>query len=146
MLIKFAKFLLVIGMLITTGVAQAADLKVTILVFSGYTNPSYIFPSDSIPQLVELFKKAYVDNTIPMDLPTTLQYHGIVVDNPGSLGDLPQRVFLYKGRIEVEKTGGGKEILVDKDRGVEELLFGKARELGIIGERVINFIETGEIN
>ena len=150
MFAKFTPGFLVLGIFVTVSVAQAlpneTDLKVTVMVFSGRTNPDYFFPSDSIPQLVESFKTVSVDEMATMmSIPTTLEYHGILVDNPSSLGNLPQRFLVNKGRIEVERAGV-KEILIDNDNGVEQLLLRTARELGVIDDKILTFIETGRLN
>ena len=149
MLAKFTKFFLIIGILIIASIARAlpgeTDLKVTIMVFSGHTNPSYFFPSDSIPQFVELFKTVSVDNKETMSVPTTLEYHGVLVNNPSGLGNLPERFFVNKGHIEAERQGV-RELLIDKDRKIEEFLVKKARELEVIDDKVLNFIVTGKLN
>lgn len=152
---KFIKFIIVV-LITTASFAQAASLgsengegtglNVTIFVFSGHTNPTYLLSGDSITQLVELFKTVQTESPPQgeMALPPMLEYNGILIDNPKNLGELPNRFRIFRERIEMESEEN-KQILTDSDKTVEKFLLKKALEKNVIDERILYFIETGEV-
>lgn len=123
--------------------ADKKGLKVTILLFSGRLDPTYVLEDrDVIDQLKTLLDKAPVNEKIEKRtvIPSILGYNGILVDNQGRISGFPSRLAVYKGNIEVKDER--KKFLIDEGGAVENLLIHQALRQGVIDEKALKFIES----
>lgn len=122
---------------------EKTSLKVTILIYSGRPNPTYLLEDKSamnrLKVLVneakpnERFEKATV-------IPSILGYNGITIDNPAKIPGFPAHIAVYRGNIEAQDEN--KRFLIDEGGAIESLLIDQALEKGVIDEGVLKFIKS----
>ena len=124
--------------------AEPTDgLQVTILIFSGRPNPTFVLTDKAVlTQLKTLFKTIPVNdkfraNTIA---PSILGYNGILVEAKGKMSKLPNRFLVYKENIEIEGIQQ-KTFLMDSNHVVENLLLNYALEQQILDQKMSDLIK-----
>ena len=125
------------------GMGEKKGLEVTILLFSGRPNPTYLLEDKNVlDQLKELLDKAKTNERFEKTTVITsiLGYNGIVVDNPAKIHGLPARIAVHKGNIEVKNES--KKFLIDENKAIENLLIEQALEKGVIDEKAVKFIKS----
>jgi hypothetical protein len=128
----------------TQGDAGMKGLKVTVLLFSGRPDPSYVIDDaaslDQVKKIFETSKETKFEKSTV--IPSILGYKGISVKNMGNIPGIPESFAVYKGTIEV----GAKEkkFFTDEGNALEKLLFDKAIERGVIEEKILKRIREGE--
>jgi hypothetical protein len=121
-------------------------LQVTILLYSGRTNPSFILDDEASINMMkdqvgsskgrEAFKKETV-------IPSILGYNGVVVENIDRMVEqFPVSLIIYKGIMEV--MNDGKKFLNDEGNKIENFLLNKAVEKKVIEENVLQKIIKGK--
>jgi hypothetical protein len=126
----------------TEEMSKDKGLKVTILLFSGRPNPVYLLEEEElIAEVKDLIGKAAVNKDIKEGtvIPSRLGYSGILVENQGKIPELPPRLAIYKGNIELRD----EQVKYLKDEGtLENFLLDKAVEKEVIDEKALKFIKT----
>jgi hypothetical protein len=128
----------------TQGAAEMKGLKVTVFLFSGRPDPSYVIDDaaslDQIKKIFETSKETRFEKSTV--IPSILGYKGIAAENTGNIPGIPQNFAVYKGTIEVGTKE--KKFLTDEGNALEKLLFDKAVERGVIEENILKRIKEGE--
>ncbi len=120
-------------------------LKVTVLLFSGRPDPTFLLEDEDIlNQLKDLLSKAKTNEKFEQAtvIPSILGYKGIVVDNPYSVAGFPSRFAIYKGNIEIKD--GETKFLIDEENKIEGLLLDRAIRKGVIDKRILKRMERRE--
>jgi len=123
---------------------EFAGLKVTVLLFSGRPDPSYIIDDaasiDRVKKMLEVAKEAKFEK--PTVTPSILGYKGIVVENARNVPGIPSRIAVYNGTIE---TGlERKKFLADESKTLENYLLDKAIESKVIDEKIVKRMKSEE--
>jgi hypothetical protein len=123
--------------------AQAAPgdkgLTARVLLYSGRPDPTFeITNADEIAQLRALFKQATPEQKAQGEsvIPSKLGYKGFIVENPGNVQDLPARLIVYGGALELGTEH--KRFLSDPGARVEAFLLDIAVQRGVIPENVLS--------
>jgi hypothetical protein len=117
---------------------QLKVVKVTVLLFSGRPDPVFeLTDVDQMRRLSALLKEAPREEkkTAESVIPSTLGYKGILVENMGGSADLPFRMAVYRGSIEVGTDR--KEFFADAGGRMESFLLQQAIDRGVIPEPVM---------
>jgi len=115
-------------------------LQVTVLVYSGRPNPSFVLEDSAS---LEHVRSALSSATEMRDfrggtvLPSILGYNGVVVANPSRLAGLPASIAIHREKIEVHD---GKTRFLTDGGALEAWLIDRAREKKLLGEREIAVI------
>ena len=91
-----------------TKVSPNAQLKVTVMIFSGRPNPVYyIKEQDAVNQFKSLFGKNKKNGGFMKDtvIPNQLGYSGIAVENLKDITELPKKFIVYNNDIELVDPG-----------------------------------------
>jgi hypothetical protein len=123
---------------------EGKGLKVTILLYSGRPDPTYIVnDKETIEQLRTLISAAKPNEKFEKYtvIPSILGYRGIIVDNPTKISGIPVFVAVYKGNMEVKDEG--RRFLIDEGSVVENLLLKTAIEKRVIEERMLGRMKKG---
>ncbi len=119
-------------------------LKVTILLYSGRPNPTYMLEDkDVIEKLKTLVGRAPAHEKYEKDtvIPSILGYNGVVVENKGmTVKELPAFLNIYKGNIEAQDVR--KKFLRDEGNEIEDLLINKALEKKVIDEKTLRIMKA----
>ena len=120
---------------------EKEGLIITILLYSGRPNPTYVLESKEAMELKDLLANARVNDKFEKTsvIPSILGYNGIVADNKGNISGFPLGFAVYGGNIETmdkEKTGNQKQFLVDEDGKVEDFLLDQAMKKNVMGESI----------
>lgn len=141
-------FVAIVLVVVATTVTPSAEfnegLQVTILIFSGRPNPTFILTDKAIlTQLKTLFKTIPVNDKFRATtiVPSILGYNGILVEAQGKISKLPNRFLVYKENIEIEGIQQ-KKILLDNDHVVEDLLLNYALEQEILDKKMSDLITS----
>lgn len=117
-------------------------LKVTILLFSGRPNPTYVLDdAESIAKLREMMGSAKANESFDKKTvqPGILGYNGIMVENLNmSVAEFPSSLMVYKGDVEVDEKR--KMFLMDEGNAIESFLIGKAREMKVLDDKAMQFM------
>ena len=128
----------------TQGEAGMKGLKVTVLLFSGRPDPSYVIDDaaslDQVKKIFETSKETKFEKSTV--IPSILGYKGITVQNTGNIAGIPQDFSVYKGTIEVGTKE--KKFFTDEGNALEKFLFDKAIERGVVEENILKRIREGE--
>lgn len=125
---------------------KTKGLRVTILVFSGRQNPSYVLDNSNVlKQLNALVGKAksnerFEGTTV---IPSMLGYSGIIVSNESRVPGFPAQIAVYKKDVEVKNEG--KKFLIDEGQAIESLLLDEAIKNGVIDKGIVEFIKSGKL-
>jgi hypothetical protein len=121
--------------------AQAGgQLKVTILIYSGQPNPSYtIDKPDDIAGLRALFQGSLAKGGAAKKFAPKFGYTGLYVENVGNAAGLPERFYVYNGRIYVPSLAQGA--LPDDNRSLEKMLFDMGAAEGKISPKMKKYIK-----
>ncbi|MBI5042519.1 MAG: hypothetical protein HZC10_01515 [Nitrospirae bacterium] len=145
-----AMIIIAISVMTLSGVISEAQdkeikkgLKVTILLFSGRPDPTYLLEDkDAIERLKILITAAKVNEKFEKTtvIPSILGYKGIIVDNQTKVPAIPAHLAVYKGNIEVKNER--KKILIDEGGAIEDLLLKQAIEKGVIDEKILKRMKS----
>lgn len=127
-------------------VREKICLKVTILLFSGRPDPTYLLEDkDLIEHLKTLIATAKINEKFEKTtvIPSILGYKGIFVDNPTQIAGLPAHFAVYKGNVEIKNEG--KKFLIDEGGVIENLLLQQAIEKGVIPKEVVKRIKISPV-
>jgi hypothetical protein len=131
-----------------TAEPEEEGLKVTVLLFSGRTNPSFVIPASEIgnkKMIRELFDTAKKNTKFRGQsvTPSKLGYNGLMIEKVGEVKDFPyQRAYIYKENIEIDGTlTEGKQFLLDGGRNIEDFLIQLATEKGALNARMLKHIK-----
>jgi len=122
---------------------EQKGLRVTILIFSGRPDPTYILDDkDSIKRLGTLISAAKANDKFEKStvIPSVLGYKGIVMDNEAKIPGIPAFVAVYKGDMEIKDEG--IRFLADEGGAVENLLLNIGIEKGLIDEKVLKRMKS----
>lgn len=120
---------------------EEAGLKVTILLFSGRPNPTYMIKEqDLVNKLRTLLESSIKNEKFEKStvIPSILGYNGIVIENRMKIPGLPPQLSVYKGNIEAKNKK--KEFMIDEGGKLEDFLVNEALKRGLIDERALKFI------
>ncbi len=119
--------------------AQPEDLdavRVHILIYSGRPDPVLVLdPADAaLDRLRRMLATAppaegFEGETVT---PAVLGYKGLLITNPRGLGELPERIALHDGVLEVRRREDAARFMVDEGRGMEAHLLRLALTAGVI--------------
>jgi hypothetical protein len=126
--------------------AKTRGLTVTVLVYSGRQNPSYVLDdSDALKQLKALLDKAKTNERFEGTtvIPSQLGYSGIIVSNESRVPALPFQIEIYKKDVAVKNEG--KKFLIDEGQAIETLLLDEAIKKGVIDKKILEFIKSGKL-
>ena len=120
-------------------------LKVTVLIFSGRPDPSYVIDDaaslDRVKKTLEAARKTKFDKQTV--IPSILGYKGILVENSGRIPGIPPRFAVYQGTIEAGGTED-KKFLADEGKALEDYLLSQAIERKVIDEKIVKRMKSGE--
>ncbi len=122
---------------------EKRGLKVTILLFSGRPDPTYMIDDkDTIGKIRTLIGSAKEHHKFekPTVIPSILGYKGVIVDNQTKISDIPSFVAIYKGNIEVKNET--KKFLIDEGGILENLLLNEAIKKGVIEEKIMKRMKS----
>jgi len=122
-------------------------LRVTIMIYSGRPNPTYVVPASdqgNKKMLMDLFALAEPNSSFASEtvIPSILGYNGILVEKQGDFKDFPyDRLYIYKENIEIDtpKTKT-KQFLMDCGRNLEHFLLQLALEKGLLNPNLLKHI------
>lgn len=119
-----------------------ACVKVTLSLYSGRPDPVFMICDEatleSIRSEIAFSKVDNVNRTEPV-IPAYLGYRGIIVENVDNVVDMPKRMAMNKGDIEVADTSQ-KNYLLD-DGVLEDVLLNEALLRGVIDQRTFQYIQ-----
>jgi len=121
-------------------------LTVTVLIFSGRQNPSYVLDdSNVLKQLKSLLDKAKINERFEQTtvIPSVLGYSGIIVSNESRIPGLPAQIEVYNRDVGVKNEG--KKFLIDEEQAIETLLLNEAIKKGTIDKGILEFIKSGKL-
>lgn len=121
---------------------KEAGLKVTIFIFSGRPNPTYMIEKqDQVDKLRTLFEASKTDEKFEKStvIPSILGYNGVIIENQTNVPGLPPYLAVYKGTIEAKNEK--KRFLIDEGGKLEDFLVNEALKRGLIDERALKFIK-----
>ena len=118
----------------------APAITVSVLVFSGRPDPTFDLRPAEQAKLVALLKAAPTQESAGREtvIPAILGYKGIVVENPTGIGEVPKRVEVFGGSIEVGVER--KEFFADPSNRVASFLLDLAIERGVIPDALLKRI------
>jgi hypothetical protein len=122
---------------------EKKGLKVTILLFSGRPDPTYIIDDkETIGKIRTLIGSAKKNDKfeMPTVIPSILGYKGIIVDNQTKISDIPNFVAIYKGNIEVKNET--KKFLIDEGSTLENLFLNEGIKKGVIEEKIMKRMKS----
>jgi hypothetical protein len=136
-----------------TGSAQAQNgdqgkkgLKVTVLLYSGRSNPSYVLEDkESIDKMKNLIGKSKAIEKFEKEtvVPSILGYNGVVVENlDATVEQFPASLNIFKGNVEVKNDR--KKFLKDEGNAIEDFLLTKAMERKVIDDNALRKIKAGK--
>lgn len=140
-------FVAIVLMIMATAAPSAEPtdgLQVTILIFSGRPNPTFVLTDKAVlTQLKTLFKTIPVNDKFRAATitPSILGYNGILVEAQGKMSKLPNRFLVYKENIEIEGIQQ-KTFLIDSNHVVEDLLLNYALEQKILDQKMSDLIKS----
>jgi hypothetical protein len=123
--------------------AAEEGIKVTVLLYSGRPDPTYILDSSA---LINLTRSNIADAQPVSDaaaqedvIPSILGYKGILVESPAGRADFPARIAIHAGKMEV--IDGTRRVLVDKNETLEKTLLDEAIKRGVIDDEMVKRIQ-----
>jgi hypothetical protein len=122
---------------------EKRGLKVTILLFSGRPDPTYVIDNkDTIERIKTLIGSAKEHDKFekPTVIPSILGYKGIIVDNQAKISGIPAFVAIYKGNIEVKNET--KKFLIDEGSTLENLFLNEAIKRRVIDEKIMKRMKS----
>ncbi len=117
------------------GEGDAEGLRVTVLIYSGRPNPSFLLQDGAeIEGLRKALTSAEAREDFPGEtvVPSILGYNGLRIDNPAGEEGLPRTLLLYDGTMEVRDRG--RRFVADAGRQLERSLIDLAVERGLFAE------------
>lgn len=121
-------------------------LKVTILIYSGRPNPSFVLEEQAkVEALAGLYGQAQENKDFKGStvLPSILGYNGILAENLSKYAGLPASFAVYRENIEARDETGTKFLSAD-NRDLETRLLDQAKEAEAIGDRELQFIQAAK--
>jgi hypothetical protein len=129
----------------SAGAAEAPELKVRVLLYSGRPDPTYtISDSAEIERLRQALQQAqpapeFAHSTV---IRSALGYKGIVVENPQGIANLPAQITVYRDNVETSAAGDAgarrrSQFRSDAQRSVETVLLELAAQRGVIPDNVL---------
>ena len=98
---------------------EEQQVRVTLNIFSGRKNPTWLLPKEQADALASIIKELpTVNSTRSFD---GLGYRGFRVTFPGTMLGKPTEITVYKGKVRYS-DGCSVKHLADKDRRIERLL------------------------
>lgn len=123
-------------------------LKITIMIFSGYPNPSFLLSAkdrDNIGMLDYLLSLLDNNNNFRGEtvMPVILGYNGIVIERFGKVkGFHYEKMIIYRENIEIESyETSAKEFLYDGGQNLEDFLLQVAVEKGALNSDMLRIIK-----
>lgn len=146
-LVVLSHALLAIGLLVGNVSAQQpnASLRVTILVYSGRPDPTYVLGTandlNGIRTRMQNLKEIHLEQkTI---IPSVLGYRGMILETIGQVEGLPQRFAVSSGKIEV--MGTERHVYVDQNHELEKLLLRQAVANKAINQQLATKLIAGTV-
>jgi hypothetical protein len=98
---------------------EEQQVRVTLNIFSGRKNPTWLLPKEQADDLASIIKELPTVNlTRSFD---GLGYRGFRVTFPSAMLGKPTEITVYKGKVRYS-DGCGVKYLADRDRRIERLL------------------------
>ena len=120
---------------------ESGDPVATILIHSGRPNPTFTLEPITAEGLHSLVSSAvqldsYAKDTV---VPSILGYNGFLVENLSGRGDLPRRLIVYQGDIEIRN--GETRFSRDSARTVERFLLEQAMAADVLDDRGLAMVK-----
>lgn len=119
--------------------AQEESIEIRLLVFSGRPDPEITLSLDRDRESIAAIR-AILDEARPIErttkdplIPSILGYRGIAIRNSGEVAELPTKIAVYRGVIQV----GEDRFLSDPDRRLERLVVQMAVERDLVDAELL---------
>jgi len=122
--------------------------KVTILIYSGRPNPTFMITDENLIKKIESSLKSMPKNSAfkgETVSPSILGYNGILVENLSDLAPNLESFLVFQSNVELKnkkpsETGVTKEILEGTASGLQEMLIREAQTQGAIDQKLVDCI------
>ncbi len=126
-------------------VKPTKGLTVTIMIFSGRTNPTFTIKDETIISHISgtLSKMPNTEKCNGLTIsPSVLGYQGILVENTSDMMTETESFIVRHSKVELNNKNATQYILDDFATELENYLIQLAEEQGIIDQTLVNVIKT----